>query len=534
MSGNDRQGGRAKGARRSPKPGGKPTSPAQLSFWEDLFPPVAENGCRAAAGYRNEASLNNAGSNGNYWSSSLNTSNANNARELNFNSSDHNTSNNNRYNGQSVRPVSALTRTRLLADLYTAYRDARRHKRNQHYQLAFEMNLELNLCLLADELLERRYTPGSSAVFIVREPKQREVFAAAFRDRIVHHLYYNYTHQLFERSFIQDSYSCIKGRGTHYGVNRLEHHIRQVSKNFTQPCYVLKLDIEGYFINIDRSKLYDICIASLQKMQSHKATADGRIWGQMIDYDFVEWLTMIFTLHQPLDAFTFASPMSEWEGLPRSKSLFYADEGCGLPIGNLTSQLFSNIYLNRFDQFMKRELHCQHYGRYVDDSFVVHMDKAWLQSIIPQAEAFLENELGLKLHSDKVRITPAEAGVEFLGQFILPHRRYPARRSLARVFGGLEEISQSREYDAQLLRSQLNSYAGVLSHMRSHRIWMHLLERHPWIFRFGFFDIKLKRFMLYRDVITSPSSGGKLPPRTGVGDIAFRRRPGPTGSSPPD
>lgn len=151
------------------------------------------------------------GARGSYWSSSLNTDNQN-------------VNNNNRNNGQSGRAVRSqhlpdnsvcrLTRERLLADLRQAYFDARRHKRNKPYQQRFERNWEGNLEVLCDELLERRYRPRPSSCFIITDPKQREVFAADFRDRIVHHLYYNYAHTLFERTFIADTYSCIRGRGT--------------------------------------------------------------------------------------------------------------------------------------------------------------------------------------------------------------------------------------------------------------------------------------------------------------------------------
>ena len=134
-----------------------------------------------------------------------------------------------------------LTYEQLLADLHTAYLDARRHKRRKHYQLCFEVRADMNLRELALELWERRYQPQPSSCFIITDPKKREVFAAEFRDRIVHHLYYNYTHEMLERTFIADTYSCIRKRGTHYGISRLERHIRRESRNYTMPCYVLKL-----------------------------------------------------------------------------------------------------------------------------------------------------------------------------------------------------------------------------------------------------------------------------------------------------
>lgn len=215
-----------------------------LSSQEDgSLPLFSIDDCREsvpAAGWRYGTSLNNAGDNGNYWSSTPNGSNTLNAYNLNFNSGNHNVDWNNRNNGQSVRPVSELTsesksdrsvrhfsitKEQLLLDICQAYRDARRHKRKRAYQLKFEFNLEDNLVNLRDELYAGTYRPGPSSCFIIHEPKMREVFAAEFRDRIVHHLFYNYTHRIFERTFIYDSYSCIEGRGTHFGIDRLRDTI---------------------------------------------------------------------------------------------------------------------------------------------------------------------------------------------------------------------------------------------------------------------------------------------------------------------
>ena len=501
--GNDRGRGRCRtGSRNTPKLAQMPSKARQLSFWQDLIFDVAEKDCPPAAGYRNGSSLNNAGSNGNYWSSSLNENNSNNAWNLNFNSGNHNTNNNNRYNGQSVRAVTVLTRTQLLADLYVAYRDARRHKRSRAYQLKFEINLEEMLCRLCDDLLNRTYRPGTSSAFIVREPKQREVFAAEFRDRVVHHLYYNYTHCLFERTFIQDTYSCIKGRGTHYGVGRLEKHIRQESRNYTRKCYVLKMDIQGYFIGINRRRLLEVCLDTLEHMRCHASDRKGMTWGEVLDYDFIRYLTEVIVLYNPLSDFRFCAPRSEWEGLPRNKSLFYADADCGLPIGNLTSQLFSNVYLNRLDQFVKRKLRCRHYGRYVDDFYVVSSDKRLLQSLLPQIDAFLKETLSLSLHETKTRILDVDCGVEFLGQYLLPHRRYCSSRSFARIRNGLEKIRRYDVYGESLLMSQLNSYLGILGHTRSHRLLMRLVGKHRWIFRFGCFIRGWHVFRLFR-----PSAG---------------------------
>ena len=203
-----------------------------------------------AAGNRNGEDVNNRGSNGNYWSGSLNTSNSDYAYNLNFNSDNRNPSNNNnRNNGRSVRPVSEsingrtsrllpykLTREQLLADLYKAYRMARKGKRNTHSQLQFEFFLEDELVKLRDELWTRTYAPSPCICFVIRDPKLREIFAASFRDRIVHHLYFNYVNPMFDSLFVSDSYSCRKGKGTTYGISRMEHHIKSCSNNWKNDC----------------------------------------------------------------------------------------------------------------------------------------------------------------------------------------------------------------------------------------------------------------------------------------------------------
>lgn len=432
-----------------------------------------------AAGWRNGTSLNNAGENGNYWTSTPNESNTQKAYNLNFNSSNQNVNWNNRNNGNSVRPVSALTekptkdscarhfilsKEQLLVDLYRAYKDARKHKRGRAYQLKFEFNLEENLIDLRDELYERRYKPQPSTCFVIHDPKMREVFAANFRDRIVHHLFYNYTHSLFERTFIHDSYSCIKDRGTHYGIARLKRHIRNVSDNYSRSCFVLKIDISGYFMNINRHILMRLCRDTLEKMSTHPSTEKGKTWIESLDYDFIRYLLEIIIYSDPIEQCSMLGSEDDWNNLPSNKSLFHAKPDCGLPIGNLSSQLFSNVYLNRFDQYVKRELHCRHYGRYVDDAYIVDSDRKRLKSLIPSVAAFLESELGLSIHPFKTRIYNALHGVEFLGAYIKPFRTYVSASSLRRIKKG---VFSQRWTDASKMRASVNSWLGVLSHYDS-------------------------------------------------------------------
>lgn len=425
-----------------------------------------------AAGNRNGTNLNNAGSNGNYWSSSLNTDNPNNAWNVNFNSDNANRNNNNRYNGQSVRPVTVFMMNRnstpifdtspqqLLQDLYRAWKDARRHKRSRDYQLRFERNLEGELIRLRDVILSGRYRPGPSTCFIIHDPKMREVFAAQFRDRVVHHLLYNYIAPLLIPGFIRDSYSCIPGRGTHDGILRLEGSIRIVSCNFTRPCFVLKLDVEGYFMHINRERLLEICLSALEPFREH------------LDFPLVKFLLEVIIRDDPTVNSRRRGSPDDWKGLPDSKSLFHSPPGCGLPISNLTSQLFSNIYMDLFDKYMVSLAGEGRYGRYVDDAYVVGMSPEQLRRVIPLSKAFLRDRLGLRLSRNKIAIYSAYRGVEFLGAYIKPFRRYVGNSCLKRME---RKMASWTSHPPDHLEQSVNSYLGITSHYRAYNIrlrWM--------------------------------------------------------------
>jgi RNA-directed DNA polymerase len=157
---------------------------------------------------------------------------------------------------EQLNLFSELDRNKITLDLFQAYFDARKNKRNTINALAFEKHLEANLFTLANEIIERKYAPKPSICFVVDKPVKREVFAADFRDRVVHHFIFNYISPIFEKTFINDSYSCRKGKGTHYGIKRIDHFIRSCSQNYSKDCYILKLDIKGYFMAMNKSLLY--------------------------------------------------------------------------------------------------------------------------------------------------------------------------------------------------------------------------------------------------------------------------------------
>ena len=368
-----------------------------------------------------------------------------------------------------------LTRQALQADLYAAFLCARRHKSGQPYVRHFERRLTELLTEITDALWNRTYKPEPSTCFIIERPKKREVFAAQFRDRVVHHLYYNYTHNLFERTFIADTYSCIPGRGTHYGIDRMRRHILEESRNYQRDCWVLKLDIRGYFMHIDRERLLAFALSSLERMRRHRIDkGERRTWDDEIDFPFVEWMTREIVLLNPIEDCHMAGSAGDWIGLDDAKTLRKAGEGRGLPIGNLTSQLYSNVYLNVFDQYMKRTLGCRHYGRYVDDAYVVSCDKEWLLGIVPKVRVFLADALGLDLHMGKVQLTKARHGAGFLGAYIKPYRTYIDNKALARSAEGVADIDTS---DVSHTYLSVNSYLGVLGHYASYNIRRRLFLR---------------------------------------------------------
>lgn len=387
-----------------------------------------------------------------------------------------------------------LTYDQLLLDLHEAYIDARRNKRQKPYQQRFELHAEELLDQLCDELWNRSYHPGSSTCFVITDPKMREVFAAQFRDRIVHHLYYNYTHEMLERTFIADSYSCIKGRGTHYGIQRLEGHIRKESLNYTEPCYVLEMDIRGYFMHINRERLLEITLRQLRKMSTHKVCyARKERWCDIVDLPFVEYLTQVIIMQNPVEGCRRRGNVMEWNHLPKDKSLFHSADGCGLPIGNLTSQLFSNVYLNELDQYVKRELCCKHYGRYVDDFYVVSADRDRLHAVEKAITTYLRRYLFLEINEDKTIICDVRKGVQFLGAYLKPHRRYVSNATLRRMVVKLPTLCKDKT--PEQVRCSLNSFLGLLSHYRSYNIRRRTFY-HLNVYQYGHYLRWMRKYVL--------------------------------------
>ncbi|MCQ2182376.1 MAG: reverse transcriptase/maturase family protein [Bacteroidales bacterium] len=354
----------------------------------------------------------------------------------------------------SLQPQSA---DHLLTDLFASYYSARSNKRNTASQMKFERRLSENMISLYEDVRGHTYTPGRSICFIIHDPVQREIFAASFRDRIIHHYLYNQLEPVFEPAFIYDSYSCRKGKGTLFGIERLEHHIRSCSENHHKECWVLKLDIKGYFMAIDRGILYGLIMHRLNRLVSESRLPDG------FDIDTVQFLLHKVVFLDPTKGCRIKGSLSDWKRLPDSKSLFNAPPGCGLPIGNLTSQLFSNIYLNELDQFCKRELGFRHYGRYVDDFYLVDNSRERLEGAVPLIEDFLRTHLHLSLNARKTRIISCSCGVPFLGAVVCPNGRFLRSRTHRHLDRRWTETLRT-ESDPYVLLSVRNAREGFLKH----------------------------------------------------------------------
>ena len=388
-----------------------------------------------------------------------------------------------------------LTREQLLIDLYAAWHMARRHKVTKHYVRVFDRHTDRNIQAICDALYTRDYHPEPSSCFIVDRPKKREVFAAQFADRVVHHYYYNQTHRIYERTFIEDSYSCIQGRGTHYGIERLKQHIKTESANYHKQCWVLSIDIRGYFMHIDRKILLEIATDTLRRMATHKVEPGSpQTWADVVDIDFLCWLSEQIIMIDPKTSCKVVGNPEEWVGLDYNKSLFHTPEGCGLPIGNLTSQLLSNVYLNEFDQYCKRVLKCKHYGRYVDDAYVVSHDKQWLLDLIPQMDDYLQEHLHLEIHRGKTHLHQVQHGAEFLGGFILPGRTYMSHAAVRRLRQNVDNLKGSGP--AKLFRS-INSMLGVMSHFDNYRLCRELFCVEPFL-KYGYFSDDMTKYYLNR------------------------------------
>lgn len=339
-------------------------------------------------------------------------------------------------------------------NLFAAWETFQQGKRNKIDVLAFERDLERNIFQLYWDLKNKTYRHGSYTGFYIHDPKQRHIHKAAVRDRVLHHAVFSAINPIFEPTFISTSFSCRIGFGTHKGFEVLETMLRKCSQNGTRQCFVLKADIRKFFDNVDHEKLLSIL--------------EGRIKDEN-----AMWL-----LREVIESYPAVRERERESSRIGRENILRK----GIPIGNLTSQLFANIYMNEFDQFMKHVLKIKYYARYTDDFVIVDNDVNYLESLLPAIAEFLENKLALVLHPKKIILRPFHQGVDFLGYVALPKYRFIRTKTKQRIFRKIERRILEYE-DGKLSKEKLEqvfqSYLGVLFHANTYQLQEKLLNHFP-------------------------------------------------------
>ena len=325
--------------------------------------------------------------------------------------SDANDRNNLNNNARFVRITQALRAIKMgssglyaeicsYINLELAFKMARKGKTQKEYVIEFEKNLKENLLQLRAELLFHIYKPEPLKTFILKDPKTRRISKANFRDRVVHHALFNIIEPIFDRRFIYDSYANRKGKGALKAIERFDSFKRKVSKNNTSSCFVLKADIKHYFDEVN----HEILINIIRK----KVNDGGAIW-------LITRILSNYSLEQ---------------------------NGKSMPLGNLTSQFFANVYLNELDQFVKHKLRAKYYIRYVDDFVILEYDKEKLEFYKEQIDEFLKNKLKLQLHKDKSQIHKLGESINFLGFRVFYHHKLLKKSNLRKMNNSIHLLQE--------------------------------------------------------------------------------------------
>ena len=320
-------------------------------------------------------------------------------------------------------------------NLFSAWDAFKNDKRIKIGVQKFEYRLEENIFKLHRELQNKTYEHGRYTGFYIRDPKPRHIHKATVRDRILHHAIFSVVNPIFEPTFIQSSFSCRIGFGTHKGVKILGLMARSISGNGTKSCFALKCDVRRFFDAVD----HEVLISILEK--------------RIKDPDAL-WL-----LEKIVRSFT------------SSRSNLFDRKG--LPIGNLTSQLFANIYMNELDQFVKHNLGVKYYCRYTDDFVIISDDRDYLVGLVSKIKSFLNQRLQLEIHPKKITIRKFQQGIDFLGYVVLPHYQVLRTKTKRRIFKKLfKKVGEHKTgvITNETLEQSLQSYLGILTHADAYRL----------------------------------------------------------------
>jgi RNA-directed DNA polymerase len=421
-------------------------------------PRYAATGCWAGSKVRRDAASA-------AWIVNLNNGNAN---------------NNHRNNHAFVRAVRSGVPSGecqgevSLRFLYRAWKAARHCKRPSTDQARFDTFWADRLLQIQRQLQAGTWSPAPTTCFIATRPKAREIHAPAFADRVVHHWLIPQIEPIYEPRFIADSFANRRGKGSHAAVQRLQGFVRQVASG-QGGGWFLQLDVHNFFNSIDRRILYGLL---KRRMDQHQVPLPAR--------RAVHALLRRSPVEQGV---RYCATSEERALVPAHKRLENAPTGCGIPIGNLSSQFFANVYLDPLDQFVKHTLGCRRYLRYVDDFVLVHHERAQLEAWRQQIIAFLAKSLRLSLKAEQ-HLRPLGDGLDFLGYIVRPTHSVPRRRVIAHAraklgtwgsrhaHGGFLRVTPAalREVDAIWA-----SYQGHFQHCRAHRLRQDFHRRFPWL-----------------------------------------------------
>lgn len=392
----------------------------------------------------------------------------------------------------------------LLEELWEAYLSARKGKRHTVDEHRFELNAMENILNLRESILQRVYKPSRGVAFIIQDPVTREIVAAPFRDRVVHHFLYNICADWWDRRFLADSYSCRKGKGTLYAQERLQKHIRQaLNESLSGRGFVVKLDLRGYFMSLNHEKLYARILWGLERQfygdcgykikdfgcgsgsgygcnelkdKLERDRFNGircRLEDRIELFETVRYLWHEVIFDEPMKNIAIRGKRSDWKYLAPSKSLFQQPKERGIVIGNLTSQLLSNIFMDQFDRFVRFELGYKHYGRYVDDFFIlVPIErKAQVLRDIAVMEKYLHQEMGLTLHPNKRYAQEVDKGVPFVGAVVYKDCKIPGRRVRRNCFAAAYRLATNGEGEIEGLISRFGCMEHLDSYQFVEKVW---------------------------------------------------------------
>lgn len=340
-------------------------------------------------------------------------------------------------------------------NLLRAYKQCLAHKKNTTNALKFELDREKNLSKLLYDLQTGRYVISRHICFVITHPSPREIFAADFRDRIVHHLLCNEIQDIFEQDFSNNSYANRKQYGTYKAVKNVKWYMKRGGKD-GKKLYYLKMDIKSFFRSIDKQILWNI----VEKMIEQQ---DKPTWWK----EEVLRLSRLIIFHNPASNYIFKGKFSTKNLIPAYKSLLHGDISKGLPIGNLTSQFFANVYMNELDQYVEHVLKYNRYARYVDDFVLFDEDKKKLQRDKDSISFFCFEKLNLSMAIHKTALRNTYIGIDFLGYYIKPTHTLVRRKVIKRFKDKFFKILDMDGFVGINNIPMIKSYVGHFGHADS-------------------------------------------------------------------